>query len=201
MSQVSTIDIVRATPGDASRVSDALARAFEEDPVFRWVAPDPDHRRAALPGVFATFTDLYLSHDETYLAGTNAGAALWAPAGEEPIPEDRLETLAQGLTEALGESAAARAFELDERLQAHHPGRECFYLQFVGVVPEHRGRGLGSRMLSTVLDRCDADGTAAYLEATSEDNRRLYARHGFETVEEVAVTGGPTLWPMWRDPA
>ena len=40
----------------------------------------------------------------------------------------------------------------------------------------------------------------AYLEATSEDNRRLYERHGFVIVDELAVAGSPPLWAMWRQP-
>lgn len=51
-------------------------------------------------------------------------------------------------------------------------------------------------MQSTV----DALGDAAYLEATSPDNRRLYERHGFEVTGEIVVPDGPTLWAMWRDP-
>jgi hypothetical protein len=33
------------------------------------------------------------------------------------------------------------------------------------------------------------------------ENRRLYERHGFETVGVLAPAGGPPLWPMWRHPA
>jgi hypothetical protein len=43
-------------------------------------------------------------------------------------------------------------------------------------------------------------GVPAYLEATSEHNRRLYARHGFEVVGELSADGSPSLWLMWREP-
>lgn len=134
------------------------------------------------------------------VAGDGAGAALWAPVGREPVPEGHAEALGQRLATALGDDAD-RAVELDALLEAHHPAQPCFYLQFVGVVPEHRGDGLGSRLLATVLQRCDATGAPAYLEATSEDNRRLYQRHGFATVGELTLPDGPALWPMWREPA
>jgi len=39
-----------------------------------------------------------------------------------------------------------------------------------------------------------------YLDATSERNKRLYERHGFEAEAEYAPEGGPPLWPMWREP-
>jgi predicted GNAT family N-acyltransferase len=62
------------------------------------------------------------------------------------------------------------------------------------------GDDLGSALLAATLNRCDAEAGPAYLEATSPRNRRLYARHGFEVVGEIALPGGPSLWPMWREP-
>lgn len=198
-SGTATIDIAHATPADVPALSGALARAFHDDPVFEWIIPDANHRRTRLPSVFAAFAKVYLTHDETYVAGNGAGAALWVPAGSEPFSEEQNETFGERMAAILGDDAG-RAFELNELLQQHHPERPSFYLQFLGVVPEHRGRSLGSRMLTTVLERCDATGTPAYLEATSVNNRRLYQRHGFNTGGEITLTQGPSLWPMWREP-
>lgn len=200
MKPSTTTDIAIAGIADVPTLSEALARAFQDDPVFAWVLPDANRRRQRLPAVFAAFAETYLPHGETYVAGDGAGAALWAPAGSEPVPEEHAEAFGQRLAAALGDDAD-RAFELDALLEQHHPAQPCFYLQFVGVVPERRGSGLGSRLLTTVLQRCDASATPAYLEATSEDNRRLYQRHGFETVGELTLPDGPSLWPMWREPA
>ncbi len=199
MADAATIEIVRATPAHGPTISRALAAAFQDDPVFEWVVPDPDIRRARIPSVFAAFVDVYVPHNETYVAGDGVGGALWAPAGSQPFMDEPREVFAQRITAALGDDAE-RAFEVDALLESHHPTEACFYLQFLGVIPDHQGRGVGSAMLSMVLDRCDATGTPAYLEATSVDNRRLYARHGFETVGEITLPQGPALWPMWRDP-
>lgn len=194
-----TLPVARATDADRETLGEVLGRAFHDDPVFEWLVPDAAARDERLPSAFAAFADVYLSHDETYLAGSGAGAALWAPAGSQPVPDDQAEELGEQLAAALGDDAE-RAVQLDELLEEHHPEQPCFYLQFVGVVPEHRRRGLGSRMLEVVLQRCDATGVPAYLEATSVDNRRLYQRHGFEVVGELALPDGPALWPMWREP-
>ena len=40
----------------------------------------------------------------------------------------------------------------------------------------------------------------AYLEATSERNKQLYLRHGFEVTGEIKLPDGPRMWPMWRTP-
>lgn len=192
--------IVRAERPDLHRLAFALAQAFQDDPVATWVIPDPGRRRALLPAVFSEFAVAYLRLHECYLADGGAGAALWAPAGTQPIPEEQQEGFGERLAGILGPDSA-RLFELDARLEQCHPQQPCWYLYLLGVVPARQGGGLGSALLTSVLARCDARGTPAYLEATSRDNRRLYERHGFRTTGEITLPGGPPLWSMWRDPA
>lgn len=176
-------------------LSGALARAFHDDPVFEWIIDDDAAQLARLPALFAAFTELFLPHQQTYLAGEGAGAVVWAPPGSDPFAGDQGKVFDERMGAALA-GDVDRAARLDELLTQHHPKQPCFYLQFVGVGPEHQGRGVGSRLLTTVLERCDATGTPAYLEATSVNDRWLYERHGFETVGEIALPAGPSLWWM-----
>ena len=71
--------------------------------------------------------------------------------------------------------ASRRSFFL-----AHGP---FLLVAFLGVDPSQQGRGLGSKLLKVALDRADAAGQWAYLEATNERNAELYKRHGFEVIE------------------
>ena len=54
--------------------------------------------------------------------------------------------------------------------------------------------------MTPVLERCDRDGTPAYLEATNDRNGALYEGHGFRATGAIPVPGGPALWAMRRDP-
>jgi hypothetical protein len=55
-------------------------------------------------------------------------------------------------------------------------------------------------MLRPVLEQCDSDGVAAYLESSKERNIDFYARHGFRVTRELRLPRGPRVWPMWREP-
>ncbi len=189
--------IARAARNDAARLAASLSTAFYDDPVFRWFSPD-DHRRGAmLPDFFDVFVHAYLSHGEAYTDDAVSGAALWAaphtdPLSAEPVYAERLEEIA-GVD-------AARLFEIVELLEAHSPHERHYHLQFLGVLPERQGAGLGSALMAPILQRCDRDGMPAYLEATSDRNRALYERHGFRAHGDIPLPGGPALWRMWRDP-
>jgi ribosomal protein S18 acetylase RimI-like enzyme len=85
-----------------------------------------------------------------------------------------------------------------DRMEERDPSH--WYLFILGTEPAAQGQGLGSALLAQALARVDADGMPAYLESSSERNLVLYGRHGFEITSEVAIPGGPRIWPMWREP-
>ena len=101
---------------------------------------------------------------------------------------------------AFAMTLALLKFELTELMEAGHPHDPHYFLWFVAVVPDAQGHGLGAQLMAPVLARCDLERTPAYLEATSERNATLYARHGFEVIGEITPSGGPTMYPMWREP-
>ena len=186
-----------ARPDDAPHLTYALARAFHDDPVFRWFSPDDGRRRVMLPGLFAVFVGAFLRHGEAYADDGAAGAALWAGPGVDPISSD---PDAGGRLAAVAGIDAPRLFAIVEALEARTPAEPHHHLQFLGVVPERQGAGLGGALMAPVLARCDRDGAAAYLEATSERNRALYERYGFRAHGSIRVPDGPVLHRMWRDP-
>ncbi|GLX19752.1 N-acetyltransferase [Streptomyces lavendulae subsp. lavendulae] len=70
------------------------------------------------------------------------------------------------------------------------PARGRQWLEHFYLAPHHQGRGLGSAVLRTVLERTDAQGmTVALNVLQGSAARRLYERHGFvvETQDPIDV--------------
>jgi GNAT superfamily N-acetyltransferase len=196
-----TAEVRKARPTDAAAVASALAAAFTDDPVFRWILPDDTARPAATRAFFDLVVEILAPHDDTWTTTAGVtGAALWVPAGRAPMSDDRADRFAAELTE-LCAPHDGRILELVALMDQLHPHEPHEYLWFVGVVPAAQGHGLGSALIAPVLQRADRAGHPAYLEATSPQNKALYERHGFRAAAPFAVAGGPPMWPMWRDPA
>ena len=189
--------IGRAGRDEATRLAASLAAAFYDDPVFRWFSPDDRRRGAMLPDFFDVFVAAYLSHGETYTDDDVSGGALWAAPETDPLSAD--PAYAERL-DAIAGVDAPRLFEIVELLEGHAPPEPHYHLQFLGVLPERQGAGIGGALMAPMLERCDRDGVSAYLEATSDRNRALYERHGFRVRGNIPLPGGPALWRMWRDP-
>ena len=97
-------------------------------------------------------------------------------------------------------TALPRALDLQNRLEAHHPGAPHWYLAFVGCDPARQVQGLGGAAIKARLARCDADAMPAALETATEGNLAIYRALGFEVTGTFDVPGGPRFWMMWREP-
>jgi GNAT superfamily N-acetyltransferase len=210
-----TITVRRAVADDVDTLSTTLAESFQADPVMTWCYPDAAERAAILPRAFRVILDAAMPHGGVETAEEGAAGSIWIPPGaelDERLVED-LGAVSARYTELDGErlveDLGAVSARYTERLRTvmglldehHPPAPEHQYLFILGTRSAWQSRGLGSALLRSVLSGCDRDGVPAYLEATSERNRSLYERHGFEVVEVLRLPDGPPLWSMWRTPS
>jgi ribosomal protein S18 acetylase RimI-like enzyme len=199
-----TTEVRRATAADVDQVADILADAFHDDPVFRWLLPPAARRRdRRLRHFFELTAQSYLRTDRhVYLTNAGQAAAVWSPPGAwAPTTSESLRHILP-MARVFG-TGLVRASRLETQMLRSHP-RDIphWYLYCIGTVSSVQGRGIGSRMLRTVLDEADTFGTPAYLESSNIRNVPLYERHGFHVLEEFKAAGtGPTMWRMWREPA
>jgi len=196
------VTVRKAQSHELPALARTLADAFYDDPAGRWFFPRPQTRRRQLERFFhlVALERLAFGHGEVRTSDDLSGAALWMPPGSlESGTLDEI-LLMPRLLRASGRDVL-RALRGMAAMDAVHPHEPHWYLPQVGVATTHQGRGIGAALLRPVLERCDADGMPAYLEATTPRSRDLYARHGFETIAVMTLPDdGPQLWRMWREP-
>jgi ribosomal protein S18 acetylase RimI-like enzyme len=198
----------RAHAGDAGAITQVLATGFREDPPLAWILPDPGDRERLSPAFFKPFVDMVITDGHAFVSEDLSGAALWL---DVDVQAGATEDATDGATEdgdefrrlfveGLGAEPAKRFFVLDDLFTANHPAHESHaYLLFIGVEPRRQCQGVGSALLATGLTKVDGSGRPAYVEASSERNAALYARHGFESMgSPITLPDGPSLYPMWR---
>jgi ribosomal protein S18 acetylase RimI-like enzyme len=196
------MEVVRLDDARLGDASDLLARAFQDDPAWVWLFPDPERRARILPWLFRIGFDVTAA-DVYTTAGELLGAARWLPPGR---PSMRVgPTLRALLTTPLRLGTATAPFlaygRAVETLRLEVAPRAHWYLAGIGVDPAAQRRGVGGALLRPGIDAASSAGVAAVLLTNNEANLPFYEEHGFRVVREGETPrGGPHAWAMVRSP-
>lgn len=181
---------------DEHRAVDILVRAFHDDPVMNWISARPDFVRT----FFSITLPVLVPHGLTYIEEKGRGAAAWLEPGQKlhwPVTVGNLRRMYG----ACGMAGFIRFAMAGLATTRFHPGEPHYYLFLIGALPEYRGQGVGSALISHVLRKCDEQHMPAYLENSKAENLAFYQGHGFDVVDQIRFArGAPPVWLMWREP-
>lgn len=197
-----SVNVRKACEADVPALTAALARAFDDDPLINWMAAQDARRaRRVYDSMEIALRKLSWRHNEVYTTDGVHGGALWAPPGKWKMGMLQQLMLVPAMSHVTTWKRMPRIMAGINAIEKKHPSRPHFYLFVLGTDTVHQGKGVGTQLLAPVLERCDREGTPAYLESSKEKNVPFYEHNGFKVTEKVDVpNGGPPIWLMWRDP-
>jgi ribosomal protein S18 acetylase RimI-like enzyme len=188
---------------DVPPAAGVLGRAFQVEPVYHWLLPDPEQRRRRLPGLMRTnLRHLHTGPGACEVAtrdGRIVGVAIWDAPGHRGPGALRRALALPGRIRAAG-GRLDRWAEVGRRLGAAHPEQPHWYLDHLAADPGVPRCGAGSALLASGLARSDAMSVGTYLECKAE-NVAYYRRAGFAPHGEVTIAPGVlSVSTMWRPP-
>lgn len=189
--------------GEVDGLSRLLWRAFDGDPLFRYLFRSRCHAGRVVPLLFVAAARDALRHgriDAAVADGRPVAAALWLSPGNSPTTGRRILARLPAYL-LLGTLFLDRLPDLLRlaRVAEPGPGEACWQLEYLAVDPDRQGQGVGGRLLAQGLRRADEAGQACGLDTSNERTVHLYRRFGFEVREEARpFPGGPPVWSMWR---
>ena len=178
-----------------------LARAFQDDPAWRWVVPSDERRAALLPWLFRM--NFEVTEAEAWVTDGDevAGCSRWLPPGR---PQIHVGPMLRALvaTPLRAREATSRFFAYGravEAMRAKAVPEPHWYLAGIGVDPERRRSGIGGLLMQPGISHSGEDGVPCALLTNSEANLDFYASHGFAVVHEGRTPDdGPRAWMMRR---
>ncbi|GGN75940.1 N-acetyltransferase [Actinoplanes lobatus] len=178
-----TEEISIARAADRERVVASLVAAFAEDPVLRFICPDPEDYPAQAAVFFGHLFDKRVGRGTIWTIGGGASVAIWEPPSGGDVPAAEMDLPADAL---------ARVKEYDEAVHLALPGEPFWYLGVLGTHPASAGRGWGRAVMAAGLRRAAEDGLPAVLETSKPANVDLYRRAGWRVLSEFS-----SPFPTW----
>lgn len=209
-----SVRLVRLGDDQVEETAALLGAAFQQDPLFVHVCPDPEHRARWLPWMFLWPIWWGLRRGEVLgTAGRLDGVAIVVPlstGGEEDAAVSRLARRDRAERERALSAAEIEAWlkydaalngatqPAEKALHQVVPGPQL-YLAVLGVEPARQGTGIGGSLLRAVNARAEAAHLPSTLITCQPNNLGIYGRHGYEVACDGTTDSGPRWWGMRRD--
>ena len=190
----------QAGQADIDGVTETIALAFRDDPVWGPALESPERRSDHLPAYWRRFVASSHEQGGLWILDDGAAVSVWVPPGGQELDEPGMAALEAFNLATLGPDRARELDALYDRFEANHPTSEAHaYLSLLATHPDHRGHGVGQTLLAEILRTWDALGVPAYLKSTNPANDHRYERAGFHRVGGfTAVRDDAPISTMWH---
>lgn len=187
---------------DAGRI---LAEAFQAEPGYAHVIPEPEARRRGLRFLMPALAGIHRETSFVTLDGDEVVcASLWVRWNAGPSLASYVRHGLLVMPLYFAPATLLRMVRVTRRLQAikeRHAPFPHHHLDTFGVAPALQGRGVGSRALRAELaEWVDPSGLHATLFTSTPANVTFYERQGFEVRHTERFDQRFTSWFMVRSP-
>lgn len=188
-----------ATRADKAAAVATLAEAFQHEPAFSFILPDPAARSRALQRLFRIVFDEDIRAGALVMTAQAEAVTAWRSPAH--MHEGRWEAIRTRLPYLIAFGPAiGRAALVAGLIKDHLPAEGCWYLHYAACHSASRGKGFGGAAIRAGLARADADRAKCWLETADAANVPIYRALGFEIACTWHVPGGPQFWGMMRAP-
>jgi ribosomal protein S18 acetylase RimI-like enzyme len=197
-------EVLPTTRQSSRQAAGVLGRAVVDEPVSVVVYKNfsVDRRLRALTLDFTAEVELCIRRGyplQVSEDGKVVASAVIYPPGTYPLPVgDQWMLLIKSILGNGIYDIRVNMRWLDE-IEKIHPDEPHYYLEYLGVEPEHQGKALGSTLMEHLICKADEAQVGCYLENANPRNVAFYQRFGFKIIDEKEIIGLPA-WFMWRPP-
>jgi ribosomal protein S18 acetylase RimI-like enzyme len=82
-----------------------------------------------------------------------------------------------------------KVLKRETELKKYYPREPFFHLWYVGVKPGEQGKGLGSNMVNSILEKAGKENKPVYLETSNPRNFVFYEKLGFRLAADISSAG------------
>jgi ribosomal protein S18 acetylase RimI-like enzyme len=199
-------NLVRLEKSRINEAAEVFSRAFEDDPLVRWFFPEISSRFEMSLSYFR-FRIMYgISYGEVYATSPNLeGLAIWIPSKNTKMTNFKMfRSGGVRLIKELGFERVGKLTSVGTFVSKIHHRLINFphwHLSPMCVEPEYQGKGYGSKLMRSMLNRLDEEKLPCFLETQNKNNVDIYKHYGFNIIDTTTIPHAKLEhWSMLRYP-
>jgi len=195
---VKTESLYRVDRKDEDKLKQLLTECFREDPLYCQLIPKQEIRNKILPDIFSCDLDEMFENCEVYADSEDVNGII--VVSDESEPYNPIKYYATEVFYAL--KTAVYLIKDDPSMQTFinfMKGKSYLnsewteeikqenrlHIIYFAVRPSMRGKGIASKMMSSVLEYADKNRMTTSLETHNVENVHMYEHYGFKLFETV----------------
>lgn len=179
------------TKEQKERVIDILYKSFKENGSTNFVVKQDKKKEGRIRTLIEYSYAKGEEQGRIYLsADGNACAIVLFPEKEKTSVKGIYWTL-KLLFGSIGLSRVGKISSREKLIKKNHPKHDFVHLWYIGVNPEHQGKGLGTELMSKIIADSQEQQKPIFLETSNEKNFPFYERLGFDRIAELDDLGYP----------
>ena len=176
-----------ATYSDKNTVVDILAASFDDNKSVNYIVKQDAHRKQRLRQLMSYSFDVCSSFGRVLLSQNKKACALVVFPDQKKTSLQSILWDIKLITGCIGIKAVSKAMSREKKIKNLQPKEPLYYLWFIGVSPEDHHKGLGSALLTEIIQDAEKQNRILCLETSTEKNIPWYQKHGFTIYNELDI--------------
>lgn len=186
--------MVKAVYTDKDRVVDILSSSFIDNKSVNYAVKQDKKRLKRIKHLMDYSFDVCWHWGEIYLSENKSAAALIInPLNKKSNLKSILLDI-KLVFRSVGLSNIKKVLSRESMIKKSHPKNPYFHLWFLGVDANEQGKGIGSKLLTQIIEESSRRNYPIYIETSTLKNIPFYEKLNFQTY--LTVDLGFTLYLM-----
>ncbi len=177
--------MITAKIEDKSLVVDILTESFDQNKSVNYVVKQDGKRKERIRKLMEYCFDSCFQNGKVYLSGDrNACALILFPEQEKVSYQSVINDLRLAFS-CIGPERLLKVLARESKVKSNYPKQSIYYLRFIGVHPKFQKNGIGSSLITEIINEARVMKKPIYLETSMIENVKFYKRLGFEQFNEL----------------
>lgn len=180
--------MIKANQNDKQLIIDILTKSFESNQSVNYIAKQDEKRLKRIGALMNYSFEVCHLFGDVFLSDDKKACALVLYPDKKKTTYKSILLDVKLILSCMGIENIKKALSRESKIRQLQPKELMYYLWFIGVNPEYQNEGIGSVLLSEIIEDSEDKKRPIYLETSTLKNLPWYQKFGFQIYNELDLS-------------